>query len=135
MLPGHPYRVVVASLNICRWGVGCHAQTGRECQSYDPRNRGWSRVYLEAWGEVYLGVELETIYLGASKGGEAATVTCMFKVRTPPLLHHHTSGTPGSVCKYLSSFPEGTIYSTWIPSLPYCSYDELHSDRTAINRM
>jgi len=38
--------------------------------------RGWSRVYLEARGEVYLGVELETIYLGASKGGEAATVTC-----------------------------------------------------------
>ena len=38
MLPGHPYRVVVASLNICRWGVGCHAQTGRECQSYDPRD-------------------------------------------------------------------------------------------------
>ena len=35
--------------------------------------RGWSRVYLEARGEVYLGVELETIYLG----GEAATVTCM----------------------------------------------------------
>jgi hypothetical protein len=36
MLPGHPHRVVVALLNICRWGVGCHAQTGRECQSYDP---------------------------------------------------------------------------------------------------
>jgi len=30
--------------------------------------RGWSRVYLEARGEVYLGVELEMIYLGASKG-------------------------------------------------------------------
>ena len=39
MLPGRPYRVVVASLNICRWGVGCHAQTGRECQSYDPRDK------------------------------------------------------------------------------------------------
>jgi len=39
MLPGHPYRVVVALLNICRWGVGCHAQTGRECQSYDPRDK------------------------------------------------------------------------------------------------
>jgi hypothetical protein len=39
MLPGRPYRVVVASLNICRWGVGCHTQTGRECQSYDPRDK------------------------------------------------------------------------------------------------
>jgi hypothetical protein len=36
MPPGHPHRAVVASLNICGWGVGCHAQTGRECQSYDP---------------------------------------------------------------------------------------------------
>jgi len=30
--------------------------------------RGWSRVYLEAGSQVYLGVRLETIYLGASKG-------------------------------------------------------------------
>jgi len=36
MLPSHPQRVVVASLNICEWGVGCYAQPGRECQSYDP---------------------------------------------------------------------------------------------------
>jgi hypothetical protein len=39
MLPGHPHRVVVASLNICRWGVGCNAQTGREWQSYDPGDK------------------------------------------------------------------------------------------------
>jgi len=37
--PRPPHRVVVASLNICRWGVGCHAQTGRECQSYDPGDK------------------------------------------------------------------------------------------------
>ena len=42
MLPGHPHRDMVASLNICEWGVGCHAQTGRKCQSYDP---GDSYVY------------------------------------------------------------------------------------------
>jgi len=39
MLPGHTHRVVVASLNICRWGVGCHAQTGRKRQSYDPQDK------------------------------------------------------------------------------------------------
>jgi len=36
MLPGHPRRVVLASHYIWRWGVSCHAQIGRECQSYDP---------------------------------------------------------------------------------------------------
>jgi len=32
---------VVASLNICGRGVGCHAQTGRESQSYDPGDTNW----------------------------------------------------------------------------------------------
>ena len=36
MLSGHPHRVVVASLNICRWGDVSHPQMGREWQSYDP---------------------------------------------------------------------------------------------------
>jgi len=39
MLPGHTHRVIVALLNICRWGVGCHAQMGLECESYDPWDR------------------------------------------------------------------------------------------------
>jgi len=46
MLTDHPYRVVVASLNICRWGVGCHAQTVRGCQSYDPRDRAEVSIIL-----------------------------------------------------------------------------------------
>jgi len=50
MLPGHPYRVVVASLNIFSWGVGCHAQTGRECQSYDPRDTVVCRMQIEVLG-------------------------------------------------------------------------------------
>ena len=36
MLPRHTHRVVVVSLNICGSWVSCHAQTGRECRSYDP---------------------------------------------------------------------------------------------------
>jgi hypothetical protein len=42
---------------------------------------GWSRVYLEARGEVYLGVELETIYLGASKGRQSRhrTLYCIYR--------------------------------------------------------
>jgi hypothetical protein len=35
MLPGYPHRVVVALLCICLQGVGCHDQTGWECQSYN----------------------------------------------------------------------------------------------------
>ena len=60
MLPGHPYRVVVASLNICRWGVGCHAQTGRECQSYDPRDMVMSRSY---WNLTTFTVYIEVFLL------------------------------------------------------------------------
>jgi hypothetical protein len=58
MLPGHPHRVVVASLNICRWGVGCHAQTGRECQSYDP-------------GDSYIGYRTEEHDLRKESSGSS----------------------------------------------------------------
>jgi len=40
MLPGHPHRVVVASLNSCRWGVSCNARTGREWESYNLGDKG-----------------------------------------------------------------------------------------------
>ena len=45
MLPGHLHRVVVASLIICRWGVSCHAQTGQECQRYDPEDTFYQKPY------------------------------------------------------------------------------------------
>jgi len=66
MLPGHPQRVVVASLYICRWWVGYHDQTGRECQCYDPGNNGmeWHEIQhaMQPRMELYLPQGFLDIY-------------------------------------------------------------------------